>query len=59
MQVIILGIGDTAASVCGTYFGKTKWISNAKVGKTIEGTIAGWLFSSMCALAFMACCEFI
>ncbi|KAG2373419.1 hypothetical protein C9374_012158 [Naegleria lovaniensis] len=49
--VLILGIGDTMASIVGFNFGKTKWNYPANTRKSIEGTIAS--FISVCAIAFL------
>lgn len=43
--VITVGIGDSFASIGGTYFGKHKWY---KSNKSIEGTLSSFV-SQMCA----------
>ncbi|XP_031626122.1 dolichol kinase [Contarinia nasturtii] len=43
--VISVGIGDTAASIVGSKFGKIKWSTNCQ--KTVEGTVAGILAQAL------------
>lgn len=38
--IISIGIGDSFASIAGTFFGRHKWPNSSK---TIEGTLASWL----------------
>lgn len=46
--ILVVGVGDTAAAIVGTYWGKTRW-SRVKPGgseavpggRTVEGTVAG------------------
>uniref|UniRef100_A0A2M3ZWV2 dolichol kinase n=1 Tax=Anopheles braziliensis TaxID=58242 RepID=A0A2M3ZWV2_9DIPT len=43
--ILSIGIGDTAASVVGYYFGRHKW--NASTSKSVEGTLASVILQSL------------
>ncbi|XP_050081760.1 dolichol kinase [Anopheles aquasalis] len=43
--ILSIGIGDTAASVVGYYFGRHKW--NASTNKSVEGTLASVILQSL------------
>ena len=45
--VLAVGIGDTMASIGGTYFGRHKW---PKSRKTIEGSLIGFIFQVVCVM---------
>ncbi|XP_040581907.1 dolichol kinase [Lepeophtheirus salmonis] len=49
--VLAIGIGDSAASIIGSKFGRMQW--NSKSKKTIEGTFAS-LFAQMCTIWVIA-----
>ncbi|EFC47971.1 predicted protein [Naegleria gruberi] len=49
--VMILGIGDTMASVVGFNFGKTKWNYPIDTKKSVEGTFASFL--SVCFISYL------
>ena len=49
--VLILGIGDTMASVIGFTFGKTKWNYPINTKKSVEGTIASFL--TVCFISYL------
>jgi dolichol kinase len=40
LGILSIGVGDSMASVCGTYFGKTKWPGSKK---SVQGTIGAFL----------------
>jgi len=44
---LIVGVGDTAASVCGKLFGRMRWTRAAGGSKTVEGTAAGILATTV------------
>ena len=39
--IIILGLGDSMATICGYYFGKRRWSSSSS--KTMKGSFAAWI----------------
>ena len=42
--VITIGISDSAASLVGQRFGRTRWMPRSMVNKkTVEGTLGGWV----------------
>jgi len=49
MIILATWICDTAAYVVGSYFGKHKLIERISPNKTIEGTVAGFLFAILTA----------
>jgi len=51
--VLILGVGDTVASIVGTFFGKWLWVPSKGTGKTVEGTVAGWIATTGSAMLLM------
>lgn len=51
--VLILGVGDTVASVVGTFVGKMLWVPSEGRGKTVEGTVAGWVATAASAMLLM------
>eukprot|EP01006_Ploeotia_vitrea_P043249 TRINITY_DN66706_c0_g1_i2.p1 TRINITY_DN66706_c0_g1~~TRINITY_DN66706_c0_g1_i2.p1 ORF type:complete len:353 (+),score=9.77 TRINITY_DN66706_c0_g1_i2:62-1120(+) len=56
--VVILGVGDSFASICGVFAGRTKWkrIMGSWWGeqkKTVEGTIGGILATILLAVALI------
>jgi CDP-diglyceride synthetase len=51
--VLILGVGDTVASIVGTFFGKWLWVPSEGRGKTVEGTVAGWVATTGSAMLLM------
>jgi len=48
--VLLLGVGDTAASVGGKALGKKRWSKSSK--KTVEGTICAMVTTVICLLVF-------
>lgn len=52
--VLILGVGDTAASVWGTLAGSRRWVPGATRGKTVEGTAAGAASTILAAVVALA-----
>jgi dolichol kinase len=53
--ILALGVADSAASVAGTWFGRTKW--SVRSPKSVEGTVAAvfaligsvWVIYTLCA----------
>ncbi|EGC38097.1 hypothetical protein DICPUDRAFT_29220 [Dictyostelium purpureum] len=48
--IVTIGVGDTMASYFGVKYGRTKWFGSSH--KSIEGTIAGSVFTILASLLF-------